>query len=235
VLAGALTAGIVVVLLRLFAISQTESPAESATSSGTAPLAILAALGETDEPGPHASMPTGIAPPLPDLAAENTAEPATAAAPRGPAAEGPPAAVPPAAVPPAAAPPAEGRPESPSAAEAPAVIGDRTSRVATPPRGANRRVPRRSSPAPNSAAALIAEARAALLRGNARECLETVDRALSGGGGSTALRLQGDCHLRDGNRIEAAKAYQRFCRLAPDHPAIGEVRNLVESLGGACP
>jgi hypothetical protein len=88
---------------------------------------------------------------------------------------------------------------------------------------------------PSSPSEMLREARAALARGDTSRCLELVDRALESGGGSTALRLQGDCYLRANNRSEAVKAYERFCRLAPDHPAIEEVRRLTESLGGRCP
>ena len=89
-------------------------------------------------------------------------------------------------------------------------------------------------PDSRSARELLREARSLLRQGETERCLELVSRALQRHGGSSALRLQGDCFLRAGKRPEALRAYERFCQLAGDHPAIGEVRGLVESLGGQC-
>jgi len=72
-------------------------------------------------------------------------------------------------------------------------------------------------------------------RGDPRACITLVERAIEVGAPPIALKLQGDCLNRAGRRQEAIAAYQRFCRLAPDHPAISEVRGAVEGLGGHCP
>ena len=85
-----------------------------------------------------------------------------------------------------------------------------------------------------SAADLMRDARDALRNGDPRACITLVERAMEAGASSAALRLRGDCLARAGDREAALRAYERFCRLAPDHPAISEVRATVESLGGQC-
>ena len=91
-----------------------------------------------------------------------------------------------------------------------------------------------ADPTPRSAADLMRDARAALRDGDPRACVTLVERAIEAGASSSALRLRGDCLVRAGDREAGLRAYERFCLLAPDHPAIGEVRALVESLGGRC-
>ena len=90
-----------------------------------------------------------------------------------------------------------------------------------------------AAPSP-SAADLMRDARAALRNGDPRACITLVERAMETGASSSALRLRGDCLIRAGDRDEGLRSYERFCLLAPDHPAISEVRALVESLGGRC-
>jgi serine/threonine protein kinase len=124
-------------------------------------------------------------------------------------------------------PPLEPDPEPPPESESTSSMRTKTRRVER----ANESPPGE----PTTPTEMIREARAALGRGDTTRCLELVDRAIHNGGGSTALRLQGDCYLRANNRSDAVKAYERFCQLAPDHPAIEEVRRLTESLGGRCP
>jgi predicted TPR repeat methyltransferase len=78
------------------------------------------------------------------------------------------------------------------------------------------------------------DAREALRNGDPRACITLVERAMEAGASSAALRLRGDCLTRAGDRAAALRAYERFCLLAPDHPAISEVRATVESMGGHC-
>ena len=66
-------------------------------------------------------------------------------------------------------------------------------------------------------------------------CSSLVERALAAGAPAITLKLKGDCFRRSGRMREALDAYQRFCRLVPDNPAIGEVMALAEALGGTCP
>ncbi|MFN7701320.1 MAG: protein kinase domain-containing protein [Deltaproteobacteria bacterium] len=75
----------------------------------------------------------------------------------------------------------------------------------------------------------------ALRMGDATACVDLLDDLIAQGATPTALRRRGDCLLRLGERIEAIRDYQRFCRLAPDHPAIAEVREVLEGLGQTCP
>ena len=82
---------------------------------------------------------------------------------------------------------------------------------------------------------MLAAARAALGRGDPSACVTLVERALESGAPAVALRVKGDCLLRAGRRAEAITAYRRFCQLEGDHPAIGEVRGIVEGLGSTCP
>ena len=166
--------------------------------------------------------------------------------------DGPGAAPPPvgAAVPPVE--PRSGSGETP-VAELPAGMSEQTSSSQAPrpePARSRRRrsstrrrrsVAKAQSPIPmteardeRSVREVLRDARTALREGNTGACLEQVGIALAKNGGSSALRLQGDCFLRAGNRAAALRSYERFCRLAGDHPAIGEVRGLVESMGGHC-
>ncbi len=81
---------------------------------------------------------------------------------------------------------------------------------------------------------LLTQAREAQRASNFDDCVSLARQALAQGAPSAALRLEGDCLRRGGRNAEALVAYQRFCRVAPDHPAIAEVRALAESLGGPC-
>ncbi len=89
-------------------------------------------------------------------------------------------------------------------------------------------------PESDSPAALMRSARRAMRAGDSARCIELLDQALSSGAPSFALRMRGDCLRREGREAEALRSYQRFCRIAPDHPAISEVRALVDGLGGRC-
>ena len=120
-------------------------------------------------------------------------------------------------------------------------------------RGAGVRRHRRAAPEPGAAATtspaappgaafppgsttaeLLAQARAALARGDGQACIGLTDRAIQAGAPAYALRLRGDCQLRAGDRPGAVASYERFCRIVPDHPSISEVRGIVEGLGGRC-
>lgn len=88
---------------------------------------------------------------------------------------------------------------------------------------------------PSSAAGWMRRARAAHRTGEFDRCEELVRKALDAGAPASVLRLRADCLLLADHRDEARRVYERFCRLVPDHPAIGEVRSIVASLGGTCP
>jgi len=82
---------------------------------------------------------------------------------------------------------------------------------------------------------LLRSARRAMQGGDAARCVSLLDRALANGASPIVLRRRGECFDRLGQRNNAIRDYQRFCRLVPDHPAIGEVRPLLESWGRSCP
>ncbi|MEM6959258.1 MAG: tetratricopeptide repeat protein, partial [Myxococcota bacterium] len=62
--------------------------------------------------------------------------------------------------------------------------------------------------------------------------LEILERL--GSRSSGALFLEGECHQRGGDRAAALRNYERYCRVFPGGPAIGEVRTRVARLGGRC-
>ncbi len=75
----------------------------------------------------------------------------------------------------------------------------------------------------------------ALRAGDPTGCVDILDDLIAQGATPIALRRRADCLLRLGERTEAIRDYQRFCRLAPDHPAIADVREVLEGLGQTCP
>jgi len=81
----------------------------------------------------------------------------------------------------------------------------------------------------------IVAATRALARGDAAECVDILDDVIARGGSATALRRRAECLLRLGEVPEAIRDFRRFCRIAPDHPAIAEVREVLEGLGQSCP
>ncbi len=95
--------------------------------------------------------------------------------------------------------------------------------------------PPTGSPAPSEDGDLLSVATRALRSGDPTHCVELLDELIGQGATPAALRRRGDCLLRLGQRAEAIRDYQRFCRLAPDHPAIEEVREVLEGLGQTCP
>lgn len=91
---------------------------------------------------------------------------------------------------------------------------------------------RRASAEPSDPLSLATRA---LRSGDPTGCVDVLDDLIAHGATPAALRRRGDCLLRLGDRAEAIRDYQRFCRLAPDHPAINEVREVLEGLGQSCP
>jgi serine/threonine-protein kinase len=79
------------------------------------------------------------------------------------------------------------------------------------------------------------EAQRALRSGDPARCVEILNDAITRGAPSLALRRRADCLEAAGQHDAAIRDYQRFCRLVPDHPAMAEVRPLLESWGRSCP
>ncbi|MEQ8890935.1 MAG: protein kinase [Sandaracinaceae bacterium] len=88
---------------------------------------------------------------------------------------------------------------------------------------------------PSSPADALRQARTAMRGGEPQRCVQILDDAIRGGAPAIALRRRGDCYDAAGQRDLAVRDYQRFCRLVPDHPAIGEVRARLDSWGRTCP
>jgi serine/threonine-protein kinase len=91
-----------------------------------------------------------------------------------------------------------------------------------------------AAPAEETPADLLRTARQELQSGDARACVSTASRALERGGGAAAYLLEGDCYLQLGDSEHAGKAYERFCRAMPTHPAVVRVLPIVEAAGGRC-
>ena len=83
-------------------------------------------------------------------------------------------------------------------------------------------------------AEIVREATAALRAGDGNGCLRILGE-LPRSRPAYALRLEGDCHLRAGNRRDAVKAYEQICERYPNGAGIDQIRSLVSSLGGHCP
>lgn len=81
----------------------------------------------------------------------------------------------------------------------------------------------------------LGAAQRALTGGDPDGCVQILDEVLGTGGTPIALRRRADCLMRAGRRAEAIRDYQRFCRVAADHPAIGEVREILQGMGRTCP
>ncbi|HEY8428436.1 MAG TPA: serine/threonine-protein kinase [Sandaracinaceae bacterium] len=81
------------------------------------------------------------------------------------------------------------------------------------------------------------EAQQALRAGDPERCIAILTEAIRERRvGTLAVRRRGDCYEAAGQRANAIRDYQQFCRLAgPDHPNIAEVRPLLESWGRTCP
>ncbi len=82
---------------------------------------------------------------------------------------------------------------------------------------------------------MLRDAQRALQGGQPQRCVDLLDQAIQQGAPTIALRRRGDCLEAAGQREAAVRDYQRFCRLVPDHPAIADVRPLLESWGRSCP
>jgi hypothetical protein len=81
----------------------------------------------------------------------------------------------------------------------------------------------------------LREATRALQSGDPGRCIEILDEAIGQGAPAIAVRRRADCLEAAGQRDAAVRTYQRFCRLVPDHPAIDEVRTILEGWGQTCP
>ncbi len=81
----------------------------------------------------------------------------------------------------------------------------------------------------------LGAAQRALAGGDPEGCVQILDDVLGTGGTPIALRRRADCLMRASRPDDAIRDYQRFCRIAPDHPAISEVRELLEGMGRTCP
>jgi serine/threonine-protein kinase len=92
-----------------------------------------------------------------------------------------------------------------------------------------------TTPPPDPHTDPLGAAQRALSDGSAAECVQILSGLISGGGTPIALRRRADCLMRMGRRDEAIADYQRFCRIAPDHPSIPEVRETLEGMGRTCP
>jgi serine/threonine-protein kinase len=82
----------------------------------------------------------------------------------------------------------------------------------------------------------ITAATRALRRGDVAECIDILDDVIARSPTPMAFRRRADCLLRAGEVSEAISDYRRFCgSVLPDHPAISEVREILEGLGQTCP
>jgi hypothetical protein len=88
---------------------------------------------------------------------------------------------------------------------------------------------------PRTPADVLRDAQEALRQGHPQRCVQMLDDAIRQGAPAIVLRRRADCLEAAGQREAAVRDYQRFCRLVPDHPAIAEVRPLLESWGRSCP
>jgi hypothetical protein len=75
----------------------------------------------------------------------------------------------------------------------------------------------------------------ALAAGHPEECVAILDEVIGRGATPFALRRRADCLLRAGRQEEAIRDYQRFCRIAPDHPAVVGIRLQLGRMGLTCP
>ena len=79
------------------------------------------------------------------------------------------------------------------------------------------------------------QASRALASGAPQTCIDILDAVIADGATPFALKRRGDCLMRAGRRDDAIRDYQRFCRIAPDHPATGTVREQLAGMGLTCP
>ncbi|MEM6958894.1 MAG: serine/threonine-protein kinase [Myxococcota bacterium] len=131
-------------------------------------------------------------------------------------------------------PPAEPAPNAGAASDEEAIpLGAEPEEASEPaPMNAAARETRMRAPARRPRGATLSDAREALRVGNTPRCLEILGRL--GSRSSGALFLEAECHQRGGDRAAALRNYERYCRVFPGGPAIGEVRSRVARLGGRC-
>jgi serine/threonine-protein kinase len=212
-LAGAASAGAVIAGLHYYDQHRREAEQNPAADPPVAPPAVREAEPEeAPEPAPPAVAPSE--PPAPEATAPAGAR-------------------------------AEPTPEPPSSRRRPRAERDDTARADTARADTARaeepredaesgsHLPGFGDPAP--AASPIQEAQRALRDGQPQRCIEILDEAIRRGAPALALRRRADCYEAAGQRQRAIDDYQRFCRLVPDHPSVGEVRPLLESWGRSCP
>jgi len=133
-------------------------------------------------------------------------------------------------------------PEDPAPEEEPEEVSDgETEEAAMQPRRRRRRAREDREPSGGGDAppppfvegdSPLTRARAALGRGDARTCIQILGDANLRS--AAALRLEGDCFLRDGRTTDAVKSYEEFCARFSSHRAFEQVRQLVEQYGGRC-
>ncbi|WP_157068986.1 serine/threonine-protein kinase [Sandaracinus amylolyticus] len=75
----------------------------------------------------------------------------------------------------------------------------------------------------------------ALAEGDPNLCVTILDELIGRGATPFAIKRRADCELRAGRRADAIRDYQRFCQIAPDHPAISSVREQLAGMGLTCP
>ncbi len=164
-------------------------------------------------PAPPPTLPSGLESPAPTHADAVPTTPTSR--PAEPRAEAPPRRAPE----PRPTPPPE--PPSPAAEEA------------VPPPYVYEPAPS-EGPREETATDLIRSARERQRSGDMEGCIELGLRAIDLGAGPTAQLLLGDCYLASGQTDRAGKAYERFCRAMPSHPAVLRVMDVVASTGGRC-
>jgi serine/threonine protein kinase len=88
---------------------------------------------------------------------------------------------------------------------------------------------------PGTPEALYADALAAQQRGDALACTQLVEAAMRAGGSALYYRTEGECYETLGDRLNALKAYERFCAAAPrTDPARARIQVLVRAANGRC-
>ena len=66
-------------------------------------------------------------------------------------------------------------------------------------------------------------------------CTQLVEAAMRAGGSALYYRTEGECYETLGDRLNALKAYERFCAAAPrTDPARARIQVLVRAANGRC-
>ncbi|UJR82025.1 protein kinase domain-containing protein [Sandaracinus amylolyticus] len=120
-------------------------------------------------------------------------------------------------------------PDVPEEAPRPTTRRTRRERTAAP-----EPAPVEPEPAPTTLDPLELASRA-LAEGDPNLCITILDQLIAHGATPFAIKRRADCELRAGRRADAIRDYQRFCQIAPDHPAISTVREQLAGMGLTCP